>query len=130
MSAFLHVALPKMGYVRTASRDLVYAPTSLMGCGIKNLHVQQLIHHVSVLLDHCNSKSLTGHLISIVAEGFHMESGYGTRDPFQTDMTQLTWITHTWFTDTILSLNKYRLTLHHNLPLPEQWTTQDCFKDF
>jgi hypothetical protein len=63
-----------MGYVQTTPRDIAFAPTAQMGCGIKNLYVQQLIHHVMVLLDHGHHGTVTSNLLNIVAEGFYIES--------------------------------------------------------
>jgi len=77
MSILLRVALPKIGYARTTSRALVFSPILLMGCGVNNLYVQQLISHISMMLDHGSQNSLTGRLIRIVAEGLYIESGYG-----------------------------------------------------
>jgi hypothetical protein len=37
MSMFLNIALPKMGYVQTMARSIVFAPAELMGCGVRDL---------------------------------------------------------------------------------------------
>lgn len=126
MSVYLRGALPKMGYARTTSRDLVYSPRDIMGCGVKNLHALQAIHHISLLLDHGGTNTLTGRLLRLVAESFHIESGIGG-DPFKSDIKQYVWISSTWFTDTIKSMQQYRLTLNHNLSKPYQWTDNDRF---
>lgn len=126
MSVYLRVALPKMGNAQTTPRDLVYSPIDIMGCGVKDLHAPQVIKHISLLLDHGGTNTLTERLLRLVAECFHIESGCGG-DPFMSDFGQYVWISRTWFTDTIKSMQKYRLTLNHNLHRPYQWTDNDNF---
>jgi len=126
MSAFLQTALPKMGYARTTSRSLVFAPSSMMGCGIGNLFVQQVIAHATVLLDHGHCDSLTGKLIRIATESLSIESGWGG-DPFQIDFDQVTWTMTTWLTETIRVFKRYNLTIQHGLQAPHIWREEDKF---
>lgn len=126
MSVFLQTALPKMGYARTTSRSLVFAPSSLMGCGIGNLYVKQAIAHVMILLDHGHCDSLTGKLIRIAAESLSIEAGWGG-DPFQLDFDKVTWTTTTWLKDTIRVLQQYNLTIQHGLQVPHIWKEEDKF---
>ena len=66
---FESVALPKSGVVRTTDKNLVRAPESIGGYGIKDLYTKQFISHIQALIDHGTSTSVTGQLIRILGEG-------------------------------------------------------------
>jgi hypothetical protein len=126
MSAFLQVALPKMGYVRTMARNIVFAPTDIMGGGVRDLFLIQLIQHIQILLDHGNQVTVTGRLLRVVVEGCYIETGFGG-DLFNVNMAKVTWVSKTWLTDTIAAMQRYRIRLLHNIPNLKIWKERDVF---
>ena len=57
---FESVALPKSGIVQTTDKDLVRAPETIGGYGIKDLYTKQFASHIQSLIDHGTSQSVTG----------------------------------------------------------------------
>ena len=91
-SAFLKIALPKTGVVRSASRQLVFAPTSVMVLGNEDFYMLQLAEHTLLLLDHGNANTIIGQIVRILAEGTLVENGLGG-DIFDMPHSAISWTT-------------------------------------
>ena len=74
---FLAGALPKTGIVRTAPRDLVFAPDTILGFNFVDTDRKQLAEHVMKILDHGSEETLTGVLIRNLCKGTSIECGRG-----------------------------------------------------
>jgi len=75
-------SVAKIGIVRSAWRQVVFAPTSIMGFGFEDYDILQLADHALLLLNHGNGSSITGQLIrNLMEEGTLVETGMGS-DPF------------------------------------------------
>lgn len=125
-SRFLHYALPRTGIVRSAARDIVFAPVNVMGFSYMDIGTQQMISHCEILVDHGSTDTLTGKLIRMYAEGLYIEAGIGG-DCFIWDVDTLPWITESWLVNTIRDLQKGRITLQHNIRGPSAWRRGDFF---
>jgi hypothetical protein len=123
---FLKTALPKSGIVRTAARDLVFSPASVMDFGFPDLWTLQLIEHVMVLIEHGSSNSLTGKLLRNIIEGHYIEVGLGG-DVFQWDIENIPWITKTWFSETVRDLSMVNINIRHDIIQPYAWKASDVF---
>ena len=125
-SAFLKTALPKTGVVRSASRQLVFAPTSVMGLGYEDFYMLQLAEHTLLLLDHGNAKTITGQIIRNLAEGTLVENGLGG-DIFDMPHSTITWTTHTWLKNTLIGFENSDMSISHTLPQLTLWKDNDVF---
>ena len=94
-SAFLKTALPKIGVVSLASRQLVFALTSVVGLGYEDYNMVQLAEHTLLLLDHGNNNTVIGQLLRNLAEGTLIENGLGG-DIFTMPHSATPWTTQTW----------------------------------
>jgi hypothetical protein len=79
MGPLLMAALPRMGYVRTFPRDIVYAPKDLLGLGIMHPWFNQELTHLETCLQEGTSKSITGDLLRASAEQMRLELGLSSQ---------------------------------------------------
>jgi len=76
-SAFLKTPLLKIGIVCSASWQLVFAPTAVVGLGYEGIVMVQLAEHTLLRLDHGNDDTVTGQVIRVLAEGMLVGNGLG-----------------------------------------------------
>ena len=122
----LKVALPKMGIVRTASNVLATAPTRYRGIGIINFYILQMVDHLKIACNHGDNNSDTGQLIRTTLEITQLRAGLGG-NPLQIKPSIVTWIEHSWWTNTLTAMEKYNVCLHGNVPSLKKWMTNDSF---
>jgi hypothetical protein len=67
-SQVLTEALPKLGWVRTTSRDLIFGPKYYGGVGVRNLYTETYILKIESILIHINSSSSIGDLLKLNLE--------------------------------------------------------------
>jgi len=125
-SAFFKTALPKTGVVRSASRQLVFAPTSVMGLGYDDFYMLQLAEHTFLLLDHGNAQTITGQIIRNLAEGTLVENGL-SGDIFDMPHSAISWTTHTWLKNTLIGFEDSAMSISHTLPQLTLWKDNDVF---
>lgn len=123
---FLKTILGKMGIVRTIPSLLAVAPTSLGGFGILSIELEQLLQHVSLILQYGPDKaSTTGMLLRSTIEHNVLETGY-SGDPIQ--IPSVPYVTpNTWISHTIASLNKYNIKINSDISRLHTWTHDDVF---
>ena len=94
--------LPRSGVNRFVKRDVLYAPISLQGLGLKNLYMTQGLNHVCDIIEHTWKDSITGNFINVSLESLRLE--IGTNDcilqsnisTFAEILLTHSWIRHTW----------------------------------
>ena len=118
----------KIGVVRTASKKLGAAPRNLGGFGLNSdIHENQTIDHISMLMKHGHTQTTTGKLIRTSAESLCIESGL-PGDPFSLKTNEITWTTdHTWIQNSISSMEKYGLRLTSGIQGLRTWATHDGY---
>jgi hypothetical protein len=79
MAPILMAALPRMGYVRTFPRDIVYAPKDLLGLGIMHPWFNQELTHLETCLREGTTKSITGDLLRASTEQMRLELGLSSQ---------------------------------------------------
>ena len=94
--------LPKAGINRYFPREALFGTHTLNGMGFKDIFLLQGISHVSYLVSHCWSNSITGHLIKQCLQLLRLEVGlsgdflnreYNSIEPII--LTNL-WVQHLW----------------------------------
>ena len=127
-SKFTQAVYGKIGVVRTAPKQLGAAPTHLGGLGLNsNIHENQTIDHIAMLMKHGHKQTATGKLIRASAETFSLESGL-PGDPFQLQAEKIKWTTdNTWVQNSIKSMEKYDLKLSSGISGLKMWATHDGF---
>ena len=123
---FTWAALGKAGVVRTASREVVNAPTIMGGMNMKtNIEEMQLIDHIKMLICHGHRFTVTGQLIRVAAECISVEAGV-IEDPMNLNDHELSWVTKdTWIRRTIEMLNKHEIKIQTSLPQLNTWANED-----
>ena len=125
---FTNSVYGKIGVVRTASTKLGAAPRSLGGFGLNsNIHENQTIDHVSMLMKHGHKATTTGKLIRTSAESLSIESGL-PRDPLSLNTKEITWTTdNTWIQHSISSMDNYELKIKSGLKGLQTWASHDGY---
>ena len=123
---FESVALPKSGIVRTTDKDLVRAPETIGGYGIKDLYTKQFASHIQSLIDHGTSQSVTGQLIRGLGEGVLLEAGMET-DLFNIKPSVCSWLEHNWITNTLQMMEDFDVVLTHDIKPLQKWKIDDTF---
>ena len=62
----------------------------------------------------------------LAAESFQIEARLGG-DPLRADVDNISWIMRTLLTETVQALQKFHITINHNLQQPHLWTDNDSF---
>ena len=115
-----------MGIIRTANNVLATAPTRYRGMGIINLCILQMVDHLKVACDHGDNDSDTGQLLQTTLEITQLQAGVGG-NPLHIKPSMVNWIEHSWWTNTLVAMEKYQVLLHGNVPNLKKWTSHDSF---
>jgi len=75
MSIAMQAGLPKSGISRKFPLMGIYSPHKYQGLGFMHLYDEMHLEHLTVLLDHCNRNTLTGHLLQICYQDIKLEIG-------------------------------------------------------
>jgi len=98
-----------MGINRNFPRAVVHGPQSHQGLDLPNLFTEQIIAHVMMLLRFGPQLTdLTGHLLTVNTEAFHLEvglSGPVFKLPLKiADYMMASWFTQTWINCWLLDI--------------------------
>lgn len=118
--------LGKMGFVRTMPEIIATSPVCLGGLGILSFEVQQLLGHVSLLLQHGpNENTITHKLLRSSLESYALETGL-SGDPLQ-----MPWVPYatpdTWVSQTLKSMHKFNISISSGIQGLQKWSTNDIF---
>jgi len=123
---FLQTTLGKIGIVRTASSILASAPISLGGLGLLSFELEQLTHHLDIMMQFGpDSSSTTGQLIRSTLEYHAIESGW-PGDPLT--IPPCTYTTkNTWIACILASLHKFHISMKSDIKGLQPWCDNDIF---
>ena len=79
MAPLLLASLPRMGYVRTFPRDIVYASKDYCGLRIMHPWFNQELTHLKTYLQAGTSATITGNLLHALAEQMQLKLGLSTQ---------------------------------------------------
>jgi ribonuclease HI len=79
MAPILKAALPRMGYVQSFPRDIVYAPKELLGLGIMHPWFNQELTHIETCLQEGTAETIAGDLLRASTEQLRLELGLSTQ---------------------------------------------------
>jgi len=105
-----------MGYNQHMPKELVYAPSTHGGIGIKNLCTEQGLAKVLQVLKHLRAKTTLGTLLTITIQAYQLQAGIP--ENVLEDTTPLPWMPDRW-------LNNLRHFLHSiggTIELENKWT--------
>ena len=123
--AYLKEILGKIGVVRTFPSSIAFAPVELGGLGLMSFEIEQVISHVSIILQHGpQPASVTGQLLQSSAEYNCLETGL-EGDPFQLPPKAYT-TENTWIKNTLASCHKYGIKIYSGITGLEKWATRDA----
>jgi len=122
----LDAALPKTGVVRNAAKAIVYAANNMVGFGLKDIHVTQLIEHIKLLLGHGPTATVAGRLLKNVAEATNIEQR-GRGNIFSSAVDKYPWVEHNWIWSTIQDMRTYKIHLHNDIEKLETWRINNVF---
>ena len=94
--------------------------------GIINFYILQMVDHLKIACDHGDSNSDTGQLLRTTLEVTQLQDGVGG-NPLQIKPSMTNWIEHSWWTNTLIAMEKYQISLHRNVPELKKWTSHDSF---
>jgi len=97
--------LNKMGYHRFLPRSMVFAPRSIGGIGLCNLHHEQSAQPIIILLRHLRANSPLGQTLEILIRTYQLWAGMPHHILVRTD--PYNWIPDHWLTN-------IRATMHAN----------------
>jgi len=123
---YRQATLGKIGFVRTTSKLLTEAPVNVGGIGLLSIEVQQLIHHVNILLIHGpDHKSVTNRLLRSTLEYHALETGL-PGDPLL--LPAVSYSTQkTWIHQTLHSLSKFGVNIYSDIEGLALWGSNDSF---
>jgi hypothetical protein len=127
MAPILKAALPRMGYVRSFPRDVVYAPESLCGLGVFHPWHNQHLSQLKVVLQETTLPSITGDLIRASLEQLRLELGLsGRMDKWQWSVMECL-ATDCWLKDLLQYATTHDLYVKDTLPTLRQYRERDQF---
>jgi len=117
----------KMKVVRTAPDMVVYAPTQFGGLGQRHIYEDQTIDHITAIMQHGHSPTITGSLIRTSLEYLAMEAGL-PGDPMLYPIYDMPWICDkTWIDTTLKSLADHQITIESSIKGLSDWSNQDAY---
>lgn len=123
---FLQQTLGKIGLVRTTPSLIACSPTLFGGVGLISFEVEQLVSHVSILLQHGpDDTSTTRKLIHTTLEYYALEAGL-PGDPLSLPAVTYT-TTKTWIHQTLRGMRKFNLEIKSGLSGVIPWCANDQF---
>ena len=126
-STWKHHVLGKMGVVRTAPKEIIFAPIQYGGIGLHSTYVDQLIDHVKMLLHHGHTTSITGKLIRNSLQQMVIEMGL-PGCPFKMDLNKIEYLTeNTWVENTLRACQQHNVHIDTNEKWLHQWIDTDDF---
>ena len=115
--ALIKNVLGKMGVVRTAPREVIFAPPSLGGIGLNRTETDQVIDQVKMIIQHGHRDTIAGRLIRNTIQQLSCEIGIGG-NPFEVDMEKVTYLTeNTWIESVIRGSQRHNIIVK----MREQW---------
>ena len=111
ISAFL----PKAGINRYVKQDILFAPISCQGFGLKNPYLVQGIEHVNDIIEHRWKQTVTGHFITSTLEFIRLELGLNI-DILLENYKNYSYLlcTHSWIRSTWAFMSDHEITLKDN----------------
>ena len=120
-------SIGKIGVIRTAPNQVVYSPTEYGGLGQRHIYEDQTIDHISTLLQHGHSPSITGSLLRTSLEYLAIESGL-PGDPMSLPVHDISWISEkTWIDTTLKALEDKNISIGSSIKGLKEWSNQDAF---
>ena len=120
--------MPKMKLSRTTSRVLIHAPTSLLGIGIDDPYIGQLVEHVKNLCDKGGTTTHTGIILANVIEAHLIESGLsGQMTEWKIEPFLLSLFTDSWIKSTITEMSNNNIQMKSDHAELSMWRKNDLF---
>ena len=117
-------ALPKMNISRNINRQAVHLPKQYNGIGIIDLHMQQGISHIKILLQHGGHETTTGQLLQASLELLLLEIG-SFHDLNELPTTLLKNSTQSWIKHTLLFAQENSIKLEQYNTEFQKWTNNE-----
>ena len=102
--------LNKTGFNKHYPHAVAFAPTSVFGCGLIDLRIEQGLTHIQSLLDYVGTQQRVGLVMLISLRHLQVEAGV-SYDLLATPKTELVYLTDCW----ILGLRKFCAEYHISL---------------
>ncbi|KAI2513929.1 hypothetical protein MHU86_313 [Fragilaria crotonensis] len=102
--------LNKLGYNRHYPHAVAFAPSSVFGCGLIDLRVEQGLTHIQSFIDYVGTQHKVGQVMLISLRHLQIESGVSF-DLLSSPQIELTYLTDCW----ILHLRKF--CAEHNISI-------------
>jgi len=103
--------LNKMGYHRKLPRSLVFAPRSHGGVGLCQLHHEQGVQQVLILLQHLCAGTPLGKTLKILIRTYQLWSG--SQNPILQDTKPFSWIPDHWLSYLRAIMHAQRITIRY-----------------
>ena len=127
MAPILGATLPRMGYVKSFARDIVYSPEDLCGLDIFHPWHNQHLSQLKVVLQETALPSITGDLIRASWEQMRLEIGLpGRSDKWNWSVVNCI-ATDCWLKDLLQYAAQHDLYVEDTLPVLNQYRPQDQF---
>ena len=127
MAPLLAATLPRMGYVQSFPRDIVYSPEDLCGLGIFHPWHNQHLSQLKVVLQETALPSITGDLIRASFEQLRLEIGLPDRSDQWNWSVVKSIATDCWLKDLLQYAAQHNLYVEDTLPVLTQYRTHDQF---
>jgi hypothetical protein len=129
MGPIMMASLPRMGYVRTFPRNIVYASKDYCGLGVMHPWYNQELTHLETCLREGTAQTITGDLLRASTEQMRLEMGISSRigEVAQETKKALTLATDCWLKTAHSFATTHRLRIHDTLPLLQPYRRDDRF---
>jgi len=104
--------LNKMGYHRFLPRAMVFAPRTMGGVGLCNLHHEQFAQQLIILLRHLRAQSSLGKTLEILLRTYQLWAG--TSKPVLAHPAPYPWIPDHWLTNVRETMQAYDVQICYN----------------
>jgi hypothetical protein len=127
MAPILTSTLPKAGFVRTYKRDVLFAPHSSLGMGLRYPYHNQFLKQLLVAVGQIQHATVTSSLLLASAKQLKLEVGFpGVLANIPYD-TVGDYMTLTWWKDLLVYLHAHSIRIHDDASQLLANTTDDEF---